>query len=98
MNGDSYGGGDYEESLNEPPDTQTWGVMGLDLDYNKLERGGRRQRGLRTVEGRLQSKPTASGEPQRREGGRGDPSEFARRTKSIHTRKKAGNAKHTASL
>ena len=39
MNGDSYGGGDYEESLNEPPDTQTWGVMGLDLDYNKLERG-----------------------------------------------------------
>ena len=27
---------------------------------------------------------------------RGDPSEFAR-TESIHTRKKAGNAKHTAS-
>jgi len=51
---------------------------------------------LWTGKEKLQSKPTASSEPQRR-GKRGDPSEFARK-KHIHTRKEAGNAKHAASI
>jgi len=70
--------------------------MGLDLRYNKLARVRGHGERITDGKGKLQSKPTASNH--RGEGKEEIRANLQEGRKRIHMGKKAGNAKHTASL